>query len=84
MPYVREGAAKVSDHWVRSPLLQVNRACGACHPVGEAALQQRVSVIQGRRQSPSICRVRQKHWPPLTNGCSNTKGDLICVGFSVS
>src|SRR5262249_12064435 len=31
MPYMREGATKVSDHWVRSPLLNVNRACQTCH-----------------------------------------------------
>jgi nitrite reductase (cytochrome c-552) len=27
MPYERVGALKVSDHWVRSPLLNINRAC---------------------------------------------------------
>src|SRR5687767_9388417 len=27
MPYERVGAMKVSDHWVRSPMLNVNRAC---------------------------------------------------------
>ena len=38
MPYKREGAMKVSDHWVRSPLLNVNRACQVCHPYpGERA-----------------------------------------------
>ena len=31
MPYMRDGATKVSDHWVRSPLLNVNRACQTCH-----------------------------------------------------
>jgi nitrite reductase (cytochrome c-552) len=31
MPYVRDGATKVSDHWVRSPLLNLNRACQTCH-----------------------------------------------------
>lgn len=25
MPYMRDGASKVSDHWVRSPLLNINR-----------------------------------------------------------
>ena len=33
MPYEREGAIKVSDHWVRSPLLNINRACQPCHAV---------------------------------------------------
>jgi nitrite reductase (cytochrome c-552) len=31
MPYMRDGAAKISDHWVRSPLLNINRACQTCH-----------------------------------------------------
>ena len=39
MPYQREGALKVSDHWVRSPLLNISRACQPCHAVagGRAA-----------------------------------------------
>jgi len=48
MPYMREGAAKVSDHWVRSPLLNVNRACQTCHRASEAEMQARVDVIQDR------------------------------------
>ena len=48
MPYMREGATKISDHWVRSPLLNVNRACQTCHRVDEGELLARVDVIQGR------------------------------------
>jgi nitrite reductase (cytochrome c-552) len=48
MPYQREGAMKVSDHWVRSPLLDVSRACQVCHPYPEAEIQARVAAIQGR------------------------------------
>jgi nitrite reductase (cytochrome c-552) len=48
MPYLREGAAKVSDHWVRSPLLNVNRSCQTCHRAPEAELRARVDVIQQR------------------------------------
>ncbi len=48
MPYVREGATKVSDHWVRSPLLNVNRACQTCHRTSEDELKQRADVIQQR------------------------------------
>ena len=48
MPYKREGAQKISDHWVRSPLLQPNRACGACHPYGDDELKARVIAIQDR------------------------------------
>jgi nitrite reductase (cytochrome c-552) len=38
----------VSDHWVRSPLLNINRACQPCHAVPEAELQGRVLAIQDR------------------------------------
>lgn len=48
MPYMREGATKVSDHWVRSPLLNVSRACQTCHNVPEAEILSRVDVIQTR------------------------------------
>jgi nitrite reductase (cytochrome c-552) len=48
MPYTREGALKVSDHHVRSPLLNVNNACQTCHQVPEADLVARVETIQGR------------------------------------
>ncbi|MEZ4362951.1 MAG: ammonia-forming cytochrome c nitrite reductase subunit c552 [Kofleriaceae bacterium] len=48
MPYIREGATKVSDHWVRSPLLNINRACQTCHRFPEAELSARVAVIQQR------------------------------------
>jgi len=48
MPYQRVGALKVSDHWVRSPLLNINRACQTCHAVPEAELTGRVLAIQDR------------------------------------
>jgi nitrite reductase (cytochrome c-552) len=48
MPYMREGATKVSDHWVRSPLLNVNRACQTCHRFSEKELLARVDAIQQR------------------------------------
>jgi nitrite reductase (cytochrome c-552) len=51
MPYQRVGAMKVSDHWVRSPLLNVNRACQPCHAVGEGELQGRVLAIQDRHHA---------------------------------
>ncbi|HEY5653547.1 MAG TPA: ammonia-forming cytochrome c nitrite reductase subunit c552 [Pontiella sp.] len=46
MPYMREGASKVSDHWVRSPLLNVNRSCQTCHHVDEKEILARVDAIQ--------------------------------------
>jgi nitrite reductase (cytochrome c-552) len=48
MPYKREGALKVSDHWVRSPLLGINRSCETCHPYGEQEVKARVEAIQDR------------------------------------
>jgi nitrite reductase (cytochrome c-552) len=48
MPYMREGATKISDHWVRSPLLNVNRACQTCHRVDEHEILARVDTIQER------------------------------------
>jgi nitrite reductase (cytochrome c-552) len=51
MPYQRVGALKVSDHWVRSPLLNVNRACQPCHAVPEQELAARVHTIQDRHHA---------------------------------
>jgi len=48
MPYVREGALKVSSHWVRSPLLQVSASCQPCHNIPETELLGRVAQIQDR------------------------------------
>jgi nitrite reductase (cytochrome c-552) len=48
MPYQRQGAMKVSSHWVRSPLLNINSACQTCHNVPEGELRDRVASIQGR------------------------------------
>jgi len=48
MPYKREGAIKISDHWVRSPLLNVSNACQVCHHFPEEEIRARVSTIQNR------------------------------------
>jgi nitrite reductase (cytochrome c-552) len=48
MPYKRAGAMKISDHHVRSPLLNINRACQTCHKFTEEELRQRVYQIQDR------------------------------------
>jgi nitrite reductase (cytochrome c-552) len=48
MPYQRVGAMKISDHHVRSPLLNINRACQTCHHWPEEELRQRVHEIQDR------------------------------------
>jgi nitrite reductase (cytochrome c-552) len=48
MPYIRQGAQKISDHHVRSPLLNVHRACITCHPFPEDEMKARAELIQDR------------------------------------
>ncbi len=48
MPYTRVGALKISDHHVRSPVLNINRACQTCHRWSEEELRTRVEIIQER------------------------------------
>lgn len=51
MPYMRQGAIKISDHFVRSPLFHINRSCQTCHRSEEAELKERVVTIQNRTAS---------------------------------
>ena len=51
MPYKREGALKISDHHVNSPLLKINRSCQTCHKWDENELKARVETIQERHFS---------------------------------
>ncbi len=46
MPYQRLGAQKMSDHHVRSPLLNINNSCQTCHPLPEDELRGRAERIQ--------------------------------------
>ena len=48
MPYERQGAMKISEHHVRSPLLNIARSCQTCHNVPEDELIDRVHTIQDR------------------------------------
>ena len=48
MPYMRVGALKISDHDVRSPVLNINHACQTCHRWPEQELKERVEIIQDR------------------------------------
>jgi nitrite reductase (cytochrome c-552) len=48
MPYIRVGAMKISDHHVRSPVLNINNACQTCHKWPEEELRERVYTIQDR------------------------------------
>ena len=46
MPYMREGSVKVSDHWLRSPLDNLENACTKCHAIPVEELEERVLTIQ--------------------------------------
>ncbi len=48
MPYVREGAIKVSNHHVRSPLLNIAQACQTCHRYPEKEIMSRALAVQDR------------------------------------
>jgi nitrite reductase (cytochrome c-552) len=48
MPYQRVGAMKISNHHVRSPLLNISNACQTCHKVSEPELLARAELIQTR------------------------------------
>jgi nitrite reductase (cytochrome c-552) len=48
MPYTRVGALKISDHHVRSPLLNVSHACQTCHRWPESELKARAELNQER------------------------------------
>jgi nitrite reductase (cytochrome c-552) len=51
MPFKREGALKVSDHHIRSPLFDVQASCGTCHSISKEAILARVTLIQSRTAS---------------------------------
>jgi nitrite reductase (cytochrome c-552) len=48
MPYIRQGSVKISDHWIRSPLTNLQQACQSCHNLPEKELKERVILIQNK------------------------------------
>ena len=48
MPFIREGGVKISDHWIRSPLVNLANSCQTCHNIPEDELYARVLLIQTR------------------------------------
>jgi nitrite reductase (cytochrome c-552) len=64
MPYMRQGAIKISDHHVRSPLLNINNACQTCHRTSEEELLARATTIQDRTRD-------------MMNRAQNALNDLI-------
>ncbi|MCA9183075.1 MAG: ammonia-forming cytochrome c nitrite reductase subunit c552, partial [Planctomycetales bacterium] len=51
MPYEKIGATKVSSHWVRSPMLNINKACQTCHKIPEQEIKDRVDILQDRTRA---------------------------------
>lgn len=51
MPYIRDGAVKISSHNVQSPLLSVNRSCQVCHHFPEDELLSRAQDIQAKTET---------------------------------
>ena len=51
MPYEKKGASKVSSHWVRSPMENINKACQTCHNIPEQEIKDRVDLIQARTRA---------------------------------
>ncbi|MFT0846572.1 ammonia-forming cytochrome c nitrite reductase subunit c552 [Actinomycetaceae bacterium L2_0104] len=49
MNYEREGAMKVTNHHITTPMADVNASCGTCHNnTGDGTLEERVTTIQDR------------------------------------
>lgn len=48
MPFVKEGAAKISSHWWTSPMRTFQQSCGTCHKQSEKEMQERVLYTQDR------------------------------------
>jgi nitrite reductase (cytochrome c-552) len=46
MPYMRQGGVKISDHWLRSPLVNLEAACQTCHNIPVEDLAERVRIVQ--------------------------------------
>ncbi|MCL1923801.1 MAG: ammonia-forming cytochrome c nitrite reductase subunit c552 [Propionibacteriaceae bacterium] len=48
MPYMRNGAQKVSNHDVKNPLSDINGSCGTCHTASDQVIRDRVRTINNR------------------------------------
>ncbi len=48
MPHTEEDGVEFTDHWIRSPLTNVNNACKKCHSQSEEAIRNRAVAIQRR------------------------------------
>jgi len=48
MPYRRSGSVKITDHWIRTPLANVQNTCLTCHRQSEAEMRARILEAQDR------------------------------------
>lgn len=48
MPYTRDGSIKITDHWIRSPYMNLTNACLTCHRESEDEMAMRIREIQDR------------------------------------
>jgi nitrite reductase (cytochrome c-552) len=80
MPYTRDGAAKFSTHDVKSPLLNAEAACGACHTdVGYVTtrvkiIQDQVANTMGATQDAIIAAIDAIE---AASAISNVDADLL-------
>ncbi len=71
MPYKREGAMKVSEHHIQSPLLTINQSCQTCHKADENELKFRAETIQER--TFNLRNLAMNALMDLITGISNAK-----------
>ena len=65
MPYLRDGAAKYTDHNIRSPLLHAEETCGVCH-TDVTYVVERVDDIQDSGARQTLLAARMPWWQRST------------------
>lgn len=77
MNYQREGATKVTNHHVTTPMADLNASCGSCHETGDGVLEERIDTIQDRfiesrdRAMDAVVDLISDIEVALTDGTSN-------------
>jgi hypothetical protein len=66
MPYMRDGAVKVSDHWLRSPLTNLEQRLPDLPPAGRRALRARGSLTIQNRPPRCCAPLKRRCWMPST------------------
>lgn len=77
MPYRTEGGVKFTDHYLRSPLLNISGSCQVCHRWSEADILNRVESIQSKvrtirdRVEEELCQLHFEVAAALEAGLSD-------------